>query len=66
MRNLLISSYEQYSRFLLFAARIVGMTKIRKDVPNPVPACANPSIFRLSHFEICSYSEEAQRFPGDN
>ena len=33
---------------------------------NPVPACENPFIFRVSHFEICSYSEEAQRFRGDN
>ena len=27
-----------------------------------VPACANPVIFPVSHFEICGYSEEAQRF----
>jgi len=27
-----------------------------------VPACANPQIFHLSQFEICGYSEEAQRF----
>src|SRR5260370_34532956 len=31
-------------------------------VPNPVPICANPEIFPVSHFEICSYMEEAQRF----
>lgn len=29
-RNLLISRYEHHSRFLLFAARIVGMTKFMK------------------------------------
>jgi len=31
-------------------------------VPNPVPTCAKPLIFGLSHFENCSYSEKAQRF----
>jgi hypothetical protein len=25
-------------------------------------ACAKPKIFPVSHFEICSYSEKAQRF----
>jgi len=29
---------------------------------NPVPACGNPVAFLVSHFEICGYSEEAQRF----
>src|SRR5215831_13695402 len=31
-------------------------------LPTSVPACANPEIFLVSHFEICGYSEEAQRF----
>ena len=31
-------------------------------VPNPVPICVNPEFFPVSHFEICSYIEEAQRF----
>ena len=31
-------------------------------VPNPVLICANPQIFPVSDFEICSYIEEAQRF----
>src|SRR5690349_1558095 len=31
-------------------------------VPNPVPVSANRQVFPVSHFEICSYIEEAQRF----
>ena len=41
----------------------VGVSGTLVLVPNPVPICANPDFFPVSHFEICSYIEEAQRFP---
>ena len=53
------SSGHENNRFLhsavAYAPAPVGMTKsslsVEGLVPNPVPACANPLIFCLSHFE---------------